>query len=184
MVLIDFGLCGEFTPAQRVEMAEIWTAAVVHDDATLARIAAHYGTTDYGLFASCFLQHPYIYYNTYNARLMDSTVQQMMRDIMTQKMMDVNTIVASLSKEHALVMRGIMATKAINRELGDVVNRPLRMLRYSLVVSQHSTSRIRLYYALLRAWLVEHYSACVLEFAKWRNPAIAHMLDGPLQVAG
>nr|AGU67987.1 ubiquinone biosynthesis protein [Strigomonas oncopelti] len=184
VVLLDFGLCAEMEHPMRREMSDIWTASVTHDSDLLQQISRRYNCEDYELFASCFLQHPYVYYSAKGGRLTDKKVQESMRDTVKHKMADVNGIVSSLPKQYALVLRSIMATKAINRELGDVVNRPLRMLRYSLRTSHEDASRFKVDYMLAKAWVSEVYSAVMLQFAKWRHPELIELMENTLQLSG
>lgn len=184
VVLLDYGLCATMDRAMRREMSDIWTSSVTHDTAKLIELAKRYNCPDHELFASCFLQHPYAYYSAEGGRVMSKAVQESMRDTVKHKMHEVNDIVSTLPKEYALVLRSIMATKAINRELGDIVNRPMRMLRYSLKTSHEDASRLKLLRLQVRAWIEEKYSAWMLAIAKSRDPALGELLEDSLHVSG
>ncbi|RNF08856.1 aarF domain-containing kinase [Trypanosoma rangeli] len=181
VVLLDFGLCTELSDDLRAELAYIWTAAVTHDIPSLQKVAQRFGCKDYALFASCFLQHPYELFNA-ESRVTTKATQEMMRDQVRHKMHEVNDIVSHLPKEYALVLRNIMAAKAINRELREPVNRPLRMLRYSVVATHGARSRWQVCRMLLRAWCSEMFSSLLLMYAKWRHPELMQMLDESLEL--
>ncbi|KEG08794.1 ubiquinone biosynthesis protein [Trypanosoma grayi] len=181
VVLLDFGLCTELSDELRVELAAIWTSAVSHDTPTLKRIAERFGCDDYALFASCFLQHPYEYYSV-GSRVTTKATQELMREQVRSKMQEVNDIVSRLPKEYALVLRNIMATKAINRELCEPVNRPLRMLRYSALVASGPKSQWRVFCILLRAWWAETVSSLLLWYATWRHPELMQAFDDTLHI--
>ncbi|EPY37810.1 aarF domain-containing kinase [Angomonas deanei] len=184
VVLLDFGLCAEMNPTQRREMSDIWTACTTRNSAKLKAISERYNCDDYELFASCFLQHPYSFYSPGKGRLMSKEIQESMRDTVKYKMTEVNTIVSSLPKEYTLVLRSIMATKAINRELGDVVNRPIKMLKYSLKTSHEDIPVLKLKYMMAKAWVMELYSSLVMRLIKWSSPELAASLEGPAFVSG
>ncbi|PWV02165.1 hypothetical protein C3747_190g29 [Trypanosoma cruzi] len=181
VVLLDFGLCTELSDEMRAELACIWTAAVTHDTPTLKQVAKRFGCEDYALFASCFLQHPYEAFSA-ETNLTTKATMEMMREQVRNRMHEVNNIVSGLPKEYALVLRNIMAVKAINRELQRPVNRPLRMLRYSAVVARRTSSRWQLGFMLLRAWWSEIISSLLMLYAEWRYPQLMQMLDDSLQV--
>ncbi|KAH9584284.1 UbiB domain [Trypanosoma melophagium] len=181
VVLLDFGLCAELSKEQRITLASIWTAAVTHDTPTLKNISKEFDCEDYALFASCFLQHPYEYYGS-DSRLTTKATQELMREQVRNKMHEVNDIVSSLPKEYALVLRNIMAAKAINKELLEPVNRPLRMLRYSTRVAFGSRSQWYVYRMLIRAWWSEWISSLILSYAKWRHPELMKAFDDSLQI--
>lgn len=183
VVLLDFGLCAELDPAHRREISDIWTASTTHDSSTLQRIAARYHCTDFELFASCFLNHPYSYYSLHG-RVTSKGEVESMRQTVKNEMRTMNGIVASLPKEYALILRSMMATKAINRELGDAANRPLRLLRYSLRTSYADAPRLQFMLLLAQAWITEWISTAMLAFAKWRYPELMTELESSLQVSG
>lgn len=184
VVLLDYGLCAELNNEQRREVSDIWTSSITHDSETLQAISRRYHCEDYALFASCFLQHPYVFYSPTGNRTLSKNVQESMRDTVKHKMNEINDIVASLPKEYALVLRSIMATKAINKELCDVVNRPMRMLRYSLRTSHGDMGWVKLFYVMFKARLVELYSAIALAIARHRYPEVAAALEEALHVTG
>ncbi|KAK7201846.1 ABC1 family [Novymonas esmeraldas] len=185
VVLLDFGLCAELDAVHRREMSDIWTASTTHDTPTIAAIARRYHCDDYELFASCFLQHPYEYFsNSTSGRLTSSHALESMRETVKHRMTDLNNIVAALPKEYALVLRSIMATKAINRELGEAANRPMRMLRYSLKTSHEDLPTIQLLILLSKAWFAEWYSSLLLRFTMWRHPELRELLQNSLQLSG
>ncbi|KAG8344973.1 hypothetical protein TRVL_04196 [Trypanosoma vivax] len=176
VVLLDFGLCTELSETQRKELADLWTSAVTHDTAGLKHVAKRLGVADYALLASCFLQHPYELFNA-ETRTVDRLTREKMREQVRDRMHEVNHIVSSLPKEYALVLRNIMAAKAINKELHDPVNRPLRMLRYSARVSNGDQSHWRVLLMMVRAWWSELVSSVLLEYARWRYPDLTKALD-------
>ncbi|KAG5486428.1 hypothetical protein LSCM4_07356 [Leishmania orientalis] len=185
VVLLDFGLCAELSAAQRREISDIWTASTTHDTPKIAEIANRYHCSDYELFASCFLQHPYEYLvNSTSGRLNSSHMLESMRDTVKHRMTDLNNIVAALPKEYALVLRSIMATKAINRELREAANRPMCMLRYSLKTSHEDLPKIQFVGLMAKAWLAEWYSSLVLRFTLWRHPELSEVLESTLQLSG
>ncbi|KAG5498511.1 hypothetical protein JKF63_02797 [Porcisia hertigi] len=184
VVLLDFGLCAELDAPQLREISDIWTASTTHNTSMIMDIAHRYHCTDYALFASCFLQHPYEYFsNSASGRLTSSRVLESMRDMMKHRMTDINTIIAALPKEYALVLRSIMATKAINRELGDAVNRPMCFLRYSLKTSHVDLPKIQFAMLMTKAWFVEWYSSLVLRLTLWWHPELSEMLDTSMQLS-
>lgn len=185
VVLLDFGLCAELSPTQRREMSDIWTSCVTHDTPKIREIALRYHCEDYDLFASCFLQHPYEYFANHKGRVTNPKELESMRATVKERMNELNDIVASLPKEYALVLRSIMASKAINRELGDGANRPMRMLRYSLRTSHEDLPRIQLMMLMTKAWFQEVYSALILKLTLWRHPELSEVLGGgALQFSG
>nr|AGU67993.1 ubiquinone biosynthesis protein [Herpetomonas muscarum] len=184
VVLLDYGLCAYMDHPMRREMSDIWTYSVTHNTPKLIEVAEKYHCTDHALFASCFLQHPYVYHSNEGGRVMDKHVQESMRDTVKHQMHEVNNIVSTLPKEYALVLRSIMATKAINRELGDVANRPMRMLRYSLTTSHENASPLQRLCLRVRAWAAEKYSAVMFAIAKWRHPELVELLETSLNVVG
>lgn len=185
VVLLDFGLCAELNPAQRREISDIWTSSVTHNTPKIAEIARRYHCDDYELFASCFLQHPYAYFAKNSGRLTSAAELECMRTTIKERMTDLNNIVASLPKEYALVLRSIMATKAINRELGDAANRPMRFLRYSLQTSHEGLPKIQLMILMTKAWFQEMYSALMLKLALWRHPELSEVFqNASLQLSG
>nr|AGU67990.1 ubiquinone biosynthesis protein [Crithidia acanthocephali] len=185
VVLLDFGLCAELNAAQRREISDIWTASVTHDTPTVTAIAHRYHCEDYDLFASCFLQHPYEYFANNKGRVTNSKELESMRTTVKERMSELNNIVAALPKEYALVLRSIMATKAINRELGDAANRPMRFLRYSLQTSHEDLPRIQLAMLMAKAWIEEKYSSLMLKFALWRHPELNEVFENAaLQLSG
>lgn len=185
VVLLDFGLCAELTPAQRREMSDIWTSSTTHDTPKIRALAHRYHCDDYDLFTSCFLQHPYEYFaNSTSGRLTSSHALESMRETVRDRMTDLNNIVAALPKEYALVLRSIMATKAINRELGEAANRPMRMLRYSLQTSHEDLPRVQLMMLMTKAWFAEWYSTLVLRITLWMHPELSEVLEGSLQLSG
>ncbi|XQJ24903.1 ABC1 family, putative [Leishmania guyanensis] len=185
VVLLDFGLCAELDAAQRREISDIWTASITHDTPKITEIAHRYHCDDYGLFASCFLQHPYDYSaNSASNRLRSSDALVLMRETAKHRMAELNNIVAALPKEYALVLRSIMATKAINRELGEAANRPMCMLRYSLKTSREDLPKLQLMALMAKAWFEEWYSSIALRLALWRHPELSEVLANSLQLSG
>eukprot|EP00796_Vickermania_ingenoplastis_P011391 gene11391-7896_t len=187
VVLLDYGLCGVLTPAQREEFGQIWVAAVTHDDAMLKRIAARYGPqVNYELLASCFLQHPYALHSLSSGggRLTGPEAREAMRTTMKEKMHEVNDIVSSLPKDYALLLRSIMATKAINRDMGDVVNRPQRFLKYALDASKESTPWWRRQVIYAKARLMGCYASTAMALLKWWHPEMFESIESSLQVSG
>nr|AGU67984.1 ubiquinone biosynthesis protein [Angomonas desouzai] len=184
VVLLDFGLCAEMNETQRKEMSDIWTCCTTRNSAKLEEISKRYHCDDYELFASCFLQHPYSFYSLGKGRVMSKEIQESMRNTVKHKMTEVNTIVSSLPKEYTLVLRSIMATKAINCELGDVVNRPIRMLKYSLKTSHEDIPKLKLNYMLAKAWFSELLSRISMSLIKWRSPELAEALEESMHVSG
>ncbi|KPI90653.1 hypothetical protein ABL78_0249 [Leptomonas seymouri] len=185
VVMLDFGLCAELNNAQRREISDIWTASVTHNTPHISEIARRYNCDDYDLFASCFLQHPYEYFSKNKGRVTNEKVLESMRVTMKEQMSELNKIVSALPKEYALVLRSIIATKAINRELGDAANRPMRMLRYSLQTSHEDLPRIRLMMLMTKAWFEEMYSSLMLKLTLWRHPELSEVFEsGSLQLSG
>jgi aarF domain-containing kinase len=185
VVLLDFGLCAELNPAQRREVSDIWTSSVTHNTPKISEIAHRYHCDDFDLFASCFLQHPYEYFSNNHGRVTNSQELESMRRTIKERMTELNGIVASLPKEYALVLRSIMATKAINRELGDAANRPMRFLRYSLQTSHEDLPKIQLMMLMTKAWFQEMYSALMLKLALWRHPELSDVFENAsLQLSG
>lgn len=180
VVLLDFGLCTELSDTLRTKLAAIWTSAVTHDTPALKRIARQFDCENYALFASCFLQHPYDLYSA-GSHMTTKITQELMREEARHKMHEINDIVSRLPKEYALVLRSILAAKAINRDLHEPVNQPLRMLRYSALVSCGGKSKWRVYYLLAWAWWSEMLSSWLLSYAKWRHPELVHALDSSLK---
>ncbi|KPA74772.1 putative mitochondrial hypothetical protein [Leptomonas pyrrhocoris] len=185
VVLLDFGLCAALSKAQRREISDIWTSAVTHNTPKITEIAHRYHCDDYDLFASCFLQHPYEYFAKSKGRVTNAKELESMRSTVKERMSELNSIVAALPKEYALVLRSIMATKAINRELGDAANRPMRMLRYSLKTSHEDLPKIQLMMLMTKAWFEEMYSTLMLKLALWRHPELSEVFDSTsLQLSG
>ncbi|AYU76325.1 ABC1 family [Leishmania donovani] len=185
VVLLDFGLCAELNAAQRREISDIWTASTTHDTPKITEIARRYDCDDYELFASCFLQHPYEYFaNSTSGRLNSPYALEKMRETVKHRMTDLNGIVAALPKEYALVLRSIMATKAINRELGEAANRPMCMLRYSLKTSHEDLPKIQFLVLMSKAWVSELYAWLLLRFTLWRHPELSEVLESSLQLSG
>ncbi|GET86152.1 hypothetical protein, conserved [Leishmania tarentolae] len=185
VVLLDFGLCAQLNAEQRREISDIWTASTTHDTPKITEIARRYHCDDYELFASCFLQHPYEYFaSNSSSRLNSPHALEMMRDTVKHRMTDLNNIIAALPKEYALVLRSIMATKAINRELGEAANRPMCMLRYSLKTSNEGLSKIPFLVLMVKAWFSEWYSSLLLRFTLWRYPQLSEILESSLQLSG
>ncbi|CBH11341.1 hypothetical protein, conserved [Trypanosoma brucei gambiense DAL972] len=181
VVLLDFGLCTELTDEMRRDLATIWTSSVTHDTATLKRISEKFGIEDYALLASCFLQHPYELF-TAEGRVMTKMTKGLMQDQMRNQMDKINEIVYELPKEYSLVLRNIMAAKAINKVLNDPVNRPLRMLRYSARICNEGRSQWYVLLLMLRAWWSELISSIQLAYARWRYPELLTALDDSLQL--
>nr|CCC90641.1 conserved hypothetical protein [Trypanosoma congolense IL3000] len=185
VVMLDFGLCTELSDELRTDLATIWTSSITHDTPTLARVSEKFGVEDYALLASCFLHHPYELFNA-GERVVTKLTKELMRDEVRNRMHKINDIVSSLPREYALVLRNIMAAKAINKELHDPVNRPLRMLRYSARVSSASESRWYILRLMLYAWWSEFVSSLQLAYVKWRYPGVASALEdfSELQLSG
>lgn len=186
VVLLDYGLCGQLNAKERAEFGEIWVASVTHNDELLKSIAARYGEGfDHELFASCFLQHPYAFHSMgHKGRLTDPDARARMRSTMTEKMYEVNDIVASLPKEYALLLRTIMATKAINKDVGELVNRHRRFLGYALEAGKATFPWWERGIIYTKARVLGWHSSFMMFLIRQFHPEIINDLENSYQVSG
>lgn len=186
VVLLDYGLCGELSTPEREELSAIWVASTTRNDEKLKAIAKHYGQEDHDLLASCFLQHPYRFHSMgWKGRITGPEVRQKMRETMVEKMNEVNTLVAALPKQYALVMRAFVATKAVNRDLGDATNRALIFLRYALanVGEAESIARWQQWLIYVKAYALDVYASMALKVIRRLHPELAD-LGSTYQMSG
>ncbi|CCW60206.1 unnamed protein product [Phytomonas sp. EM1] len=177
VVLIDYGLCDDLNAAQRKELSEIWSAAITHDNAKLSELAKRYHCEEYELFASCFLMAPYHYHSIKEKIYQNKEIERSIRVQVRERMHDINGIVTGLPKEYALVLRSLMATKAISYELGTQIGRSMCFLRYSLRSSHTSASVLRIFCLKARAWVETLYALFIISFLRYRSPELVETLE-------
>lgn len=180
IVILDHGLYVTMTDAQRVNLAELWTAITTHHDADLEKVCAKLGVRDFKLLASMFIQHPYDYFSASKAR-MDPADLDLIRRHSREKMDEVNEILEVLPKEYAMVLRNISAVRATSKDLGNPVSRPAAMLRYSLRTSHAGAgSALYVWKCLFEQWWQELKARAVTAFIAWRYPDLNEALDDML----
>lgn len=182
VVLLDHGLYVDLTHGHlKQTLAQIWTSSVTHHDEDLKRVSASLGISDYKLMASMFLQHPYDHFSSFK-KSMTANELELMHKQARDKMDDVNDIITLLPKEYAFVLRNISAVRAINKDLGNPVRRPLVMLRYSLRES-HKSNVFVLYKSLLEAWWTETKNDLIMLALKWYQPEVLQVVEDAFAMA-
>lgn len=138
------------SPPETTSSTSTSSPVVVVSDASCDRSG---GGVNYSLFASCFLQYPYhlfpkdgqsslslLWQNRnhnktaaqHGALASSAKVKQAIHRQVADQMMEVQGIVGALPKEYALVLRVLLATRAVNQEVGIPVNRHRCFLQHAL----------------------------------------------------
>lgn len=181
VVLLDHGLYVNMSPEIRHRLAQIWTAAVTHRTEELAAVSRELGIKDHIMLGSMFLQHPYEFFSSFKTSMSPKELD-LMHNQAQEKMEEINQIIECLPAEYALVLRSLTALRAINKELGNPVRRPLILLKYSLQES-HKASAFGYWKAATRAWWEESKTDAIMAFLKWYRPRVYEVVEDALAMA-
>ena len=181
LVILDHGLYVSFPDDLRHHFTNMWTACVLHDTDKVISLSRAIGVDEWEWLAAMFLEHPYDVYSPFK-RMASQADLDLMRKAMREDMQKMSDILKILPAVYGMVLRNVTNVRAAQKLMGSPTSRTLRMLRWSLPLSDgaQAMSWWQLYCLSWKLWAQETVHRGMLAYAVWRNPELMKAVDDVL----